>query len=288
MKGCKNPLVIWVLLALGLCVALRAGIEQHFGGLAETRKFFYAQNPDLQNISPEFIKKMNSDRIFGTFPYANALAGSILFLLPLTLALVWQFTVKFSTGLRCLMISAFGAIGLACLYWSGSKSGWLLAVVLGVLALLHSPLSRKGKQALVCTLVVVGLVGFTIKNLHFFQKGSTSVVARFDYWKAALQTVKERPFLGSGPGTFFRQYEKLKSPESEMTRLCHNDYLQQASDSGLPGFVAYLGFVVTSLWFFYRRVLHNSKPLDLLKRKRFPQNPYCSATNARASMIPCS
>jgi O-antigen ligase len=32
-----------------------------------------------------------------------------------------------------------------------------------------------------------------------------------------------------------------------MTRLTHNDYLEQASDSGLPGAVVFAGFVLLSL-----------------------------------------
>ena len=38
-----------------------------------------------------------------------------------------------------------------------------------------------------------------------------------------------------------------------MTRLTHNDYLEQASDSGLPGAVVFAGFVVLSLQRLRRR-----------------------------------
>jgi hypothetical protein len=34
-------------------------------------------------------------------------------------------------------------------------------------------------------------------------------------------------------------YRQLKAPEAEMTRLAHNDYLQQGSDSGGPGMLLY-------------------------------------------------
>jgi len=48
-------------------------------------------------------------------------------------------------------------------------------------------------------------------------------------------------------------YRRLKPPQAEMTRLAHNDYLQQASDSGVLGFVAFSLFVTASLWLLYRR-----------------------------------
>ena len=35
--------------------------------------------------------------------------------------------------------------------------------------------------------------------------------------------------------------------------MAHNDYLQQASDSGIPGFVIYTTFVVGALVFLYQK-----------------------------------
>jgi O-antigen ligase len=79
------------------------------------------------------------------------------------------------------------------------------------------------------------------------------VVARFDYWQAAAQTAKAHPVFGSGPGTFGVAYARIKKPESEMARVAHNDYLEQASDSGLVGFLSFTGFVAAALVFAYRR-----------------------------------
>jgi len=53
--------------------------------------------------------------------------------------------------------------------------------------------------------------------------------------------------FGSGPGTFAIPYQKLKRPESEMSRMVHNDYLEQASDSGLIGFLTYAAFIAAGL-----------------------------------------
>jgi O-antigen ligase len=80
------------------------------------------------------------------------------------------------------------------------------------------------------------------------------VGARFDYWRAAAQTTWAHPLVGTGPGTFQRSYAKLKSPESEMARLTHNDYLEQFSDSGIIGGLAYTAWIVMSLATIGRRV----------------------------------
>jgi hypothetical protein len=66
------------------------------------------------------------------------------------------------------------------------------------------------------------------------QRGRT-----LDYWHAAVQTTAKNPLVGTGPGTFQRPYERIKSPDAEMARLAHNDYLEQFSDSGIPGGVFY-------------------------------------------------
>ena len=140
---------------------------------------------------------------------------------------------------------------MACLYWSGSKGGWLLMLMLGLIVLLRLPFSQRLKIMLVTGMLLGGLAGFFWRHAIFFQKGATSVSARFDYWQAAVQTAKDKPLFGSGPGTFAIAYKKIKRPESEMSRLVHNDYLEQASDSGMPGLLAYALFIVTAVvWSF--------------------------------------
>jgi len=132
---------------------------------------------------------------------------------------------------------------MACLFWSGSKGGWLLMLLLGLLALLRLDFGKSLKLALVAGILCAGLAGFAFKYANFFKKGATSVVARFDYWQAALLTAGRHPVLGTGPGTFQIAYLAVKKSESEPSRLVHNDYLQQASDSGWPGCFLYLAFI---------------------------------------------
>jgi O-antigen ligase len=124
-------------------------------------------------------------------------------------------------------------------------------LVLGLVALLRLPFSQRLRLVLVTGILVAGLAGFFWRYSGFFQKGATSVGARFDYWRAAVQTAKEHPLFGTGPGTFAIAYQKIKRPESEMARLAHNDYLEQASDSGLIGLLTYAIFIASALaWSF--------------------------------------
>ena len=136
---------------------------------------------------------------------------------------------------RAFVVGAVTIAALACLFWSGSKGGWLLMLLLALIALLRLPFGKQFKIALLAVVLLSGLAGFLWKYSGFFRKGATSVVARFDYWQAAVQTTQEKPLFGTGPGTFSIPYQKIKRPESEMARLVHNDYLEQATDSGVIG-----------------------------------------------------
>jgi O-antigen ligase len=103
-------------------------------------------------------------------------------------------------------------------------------------------------------ILLIGLVIFAVRFHGYFAAGATSVGARFDYWRAAVETTVKHPLLGTGPGTFQRPYERLKSPEAEMARLAHNDYLEQFSDSGIIGGTLYGAWIVLSLLTVGRRV----------------------------------
>jgi len=247
----------WLGLVGGFMVVLIAGWKQHFGGLEETRRFFYAL-PDWKGYPLEFLKKVSSNRIYSTLFYPNALAGVILLLLPASLSIVWHSGRQLPKALTHSCVGIIGVLGLGCLNWSGSKSGWLIALVQGSLALLRLPLRMRNKVVLLFVALSLGLGLFWIRHQDYLGRGATSMAARFDYWRAASQTFAANPILGSGPGTFMVSYKQLKRPEAEMTRLAHNDYLQQGSDSGWPGFLAYAVWLLGGI-----AVIHRKSGTDL-------------------------
>ena len=244
----------WAGVLAGFLLALATGFEQQFGGLEQTRRYFYAYiYPQLHEVSPDYLKKMSSNRIFSTLFYPNAFAGAILLFTPPVLSVIAGARRRFTFGARVFLVTVCGLASLACLVWSGSKGGWLLCVLLILLALLRLSFSRRLKVLLLGALLFAGLAGFGWKYAGYLRKGATSVVARFDYWEAAFRTAMANPLLGTGPGTFAKPYQVLKRPESEMARLVHNDYLEQASDSGWPGFLAYTAFITAALVYAYPR-----------------------------------
>jgi putative inorganic carbon (HCO3(-)) transporter len=253
LKGAQRLWPFWAGILAGLFLVLYSGFQQHFGGLEETRKYWLTYiYPTMADVPLDLMKKMATNRIFATLFYPNTLAGVILMLLPATLAVLWSLGGTFTKGARGLLVAIAAAALLACLFWSGSKGGWLLMLVACVVGSLSMPVKRETKILAVAMMLGLGLAGFAVKNLAYFRKGATSVNERFHYWQAALATAREKPVFGSGPGSFSRSYAQRKAPGWEMARLAHNDYLQQASDSGLPGFLAFATLVAGTLAYAWR------------------------------------
>ena len=201
----------------------------------------------LEVANPVILDKFAKGRVSGTLVYPNALAEIILLLWPVALALAVGATRHFRPLVRLAAIALAGFLGGAAFFWSGSKLGWLIGIGLAGLALLRLDWPSRLKFAAVAAVLVLGLGIFAVRFHHYFAAGATSAGARFDYWRAAAQTTAAHPWLGTGPGTFQRPYAQLKPPASEMARLAHNDYLEQFSDSGIPGGLAYGAWICLAL-----------------------------------------
>jgi hypothetical protein len=202
-------------------------------------------NADMAN--PIILEKFHKGRVPGTLVYPNALAGLILLLWPAALALAFGGTKNLKRTIRAAAIALTIFLGAAAFFWTGSKLGWLIGIGLAGLFLLRLDFSKQVKVGAVAVVLIFGLGIFAVRFHDYFSKGATSVGARFDYWRAAGQTTLEKPAFGSGPGTFQRPYSQLKSPASEMARLAHNDFLEQFSDSGVVGGLAYLAWICLAL-----------------------------------------
>jgi O-Antigen ligase len=210
--------------------------------------------------NPIMLAKFAKGRVMGTLVYSNALAGMALLLLPVALTLAFGAS-KLRPTIRSPVIVLVCFLGGAGFFWTGSKLGWLIALTLGGLYLFRIKWPAKLKVAALVLVTVVGLGVFAIRFHHYFAKGATSVVARFDYWRAAVQITLANPMAGTGPGTFQHPYEQIKSPKAEMARLAHNDYLEQFSDSGIPGGVFYGAWIVLTLATVGRRVWKAGDPV---------------------------
>jgi hypothetical protein len=208
----------------------------------------------VEIANPIILAKYEKGRVYGTLFYPNALAGAVLLLFPLACVLVFDSAKKLRPIIRAAAIAVTLFLGIAGLIWTGSKSGWLIALALCGIALFRLKWSVRLKWTVLIFAMIAGLAVFGIRFKNYFERGATSIGARFDYWRAAAENSWEHPIVGSGPGTFQRPYERLKTPEAEMSRMVHNDYLEQFSDSGWIGGLSYFAWIVLMLAILARRV----------------------------------
>jgi len=211
--------------------------------------------------NPAILDKFAKGRVYGTLVYPNALAGMILLLLPAAMVLVFNHTKLMKFPIRIASIALVLLLGGMAFFWTGSKLGWLIAIGLAGLWLFRLRWRTRTKWIVVGIVLLAGLGIFAVRFHNYFKAGATSTTARLDYWRAAMQTTVEYPVLGSGPGTFQYAYARHKAPESEMTRLTHNDYLEQFSDSGIAGGLVYVSWIVIALIIIGRQLW---KSADLL------------------------
>jgi O-antigen ligase len=172
--------------------------------------------------NPVVLAKFAKGRVMGTLVYPNALAGAVLLLLPLALTLAFR-AKKLRPAIRIMVIALTGLLGGAGFFWTGSKFGWLIAMAMGGLCLFRLKWPAGLKIATLAAVAILGLGIFAVRFHSYFAAGATSVGARLDYWRAATQTAAKNPLFGTGPGTFQRPYEQIKSLDAEMARLAHND-----------------------------------------------------------------
>jgi O-antigen ligase len=198
-------------------------------------------------VNPVILAKFQKGRVMGTMIYPNALAEIILLLFPIAFVLTIRNTRMLRPVVRHAAVGLSVALAVAAFFWSGSKFGWLIAIVIGGLCLFRLPWPIKYKAAALALVAVLGMSVFAVRFHSYFAHGATSAVARLDYWRAAVQTTVSHPVVGTGPGTFQRPYAEIKSPNAEMARLAHNDYLEQFSDSGFPGGLFYCAWVAAAL-----------------------------------------
>jgi hypothetical protein len=211
--------------------------------------------------SPIILAKYEKGRVHGTLVYPNALAGAVLLLYPVALAAAVQGTRRFRVATRFGVLGLALFLGCGALYWSGSKLGWLLAVAILGLWLFRLQWSHNWKWVVMTVAVAGGLTLFVVRFHGYLASGAASVGARLDYWRAATRIACDHPIWGTGPGTFQRPYARMKAPEAEMARLVHNDYLEQFSDSGVPGGLCYGSWIVLALVVAGRRLWRSAGPL---------------------------
>ncbi|NKB24048.1 MAG: hypothetical protein GKR87_06675 [Kiritimatiellae bacterium] len=194
-------------------------------------------------------------RASGTYVCPNHFAGLLEIVMCMALAMILMPSA--SIPLRTLALYGM-VLFVPVLFLTQSRSGLVGAGVgLSVTGLL---IAWEKNKRLFCSSVVfipllfVLLVGKLWYVSPVFQQrvaemnpselGGTAL-GRIAYWKDTIEMIKDKPFLGYGPGSFRWIYSGYKSSNLEQLwlRYAHNEYLQTIAEYGFVGFFLFIGFV---------------------------------------------
>jgi O-antigen ligase len=159
-------------------------------------------------------------------------------------------------GRGLVFVLGFATV-MSALFLTGSRAGVVSALCgLGVVAVISGHrLNRPIRRALLAGLVGMGAVS-ALAAPRFITRllGEDPVDGlRLAVYRAVIEGIGERPFLGHGLGAFqtaFRPYVPSRAGSAEWD-LAHNTYLENAFELGLPAAVVQLGIlmaIMVRLW----------------------------------------
>lgn len=165
----------------------------------------------------------------------------------------------------CLAVTAFSQA-------EGAYVGMLGCVLLGIPLLLGKKKHRRMAAAAVAGLILAGLLAvyfwpaqsgtlWELKSILHGDIRDEFGSRRVQIWRAALDLVKERPWLGGGPGTFGQRvniiWERYVEAIGDVRRTSvtntHNAYLGYLVNHGILGLGSYLALIACSAATWLRR-----------------------------------
>lgn len=191
--------------------------------------------------------------ILGTFGNANQLASYLSLTCPLLFGAAYA-----CRGWRRTILIVCLATVITCLVLIGARGSWIAAAA-GLAVFIAWYARRSAREVLIpigiaflifalIFAVVVSVKPQIAQELVGRMKGaSASLSYRFLAWRLSLLMIAHRPLLGGGPGTFKFLFlptlaEHLKGLDplsywnlTEKMNEPHNEYLQLAVETGIPG-----------------------------------------------------
>jgi O-antigen ligase len=240
----RRRLVTW-LVALGAFEAIY-GLVQYLTGWQ--RIFAY-------------VKKYNLEEATGTYINRNHFAGFLEMVIPFGVALVLYENAKLPRKVmpgrnarikRVLGGGKLSRIGLwllaatvmvAGLFFSLSRMGIISAVASLAVMAAYAGFQRKAglwvaAGVLVCGIILVLWMGAGPVLGRFgtiSEEYASADESRWSLWKDTARLIGGHPLLGSGLGTFPVAFSRVQSTFlGQFVNHAHNDYLEIASDLGIP------------------------------------------------------
>jgi O-antigen ligase len=229
-----------------------------------------------------YPKKYDLEEATGTYVNRNHFAGLLEMILPFAVCLAFYEAEK-AWSRRTRRLNSASNLPALCF--------WLAVAVVLVAALVFSR-SRMGMLAVASSLmVVVSLIALARKTVPaaaaaVFLALSLSLAAwiglrpafarfagvarefsgpesRFPIWRGAAELIRRHPLVGTGLGTFPIAYTPFQTTFlTQFVNHAHNDYLELASDLGIPVAAVLVGSILGVLAHSLRRFWRTESRLE--------------------------
>jgi len=141
--------------------------------------------------------------------------------------------------------------GVLCLFLTFSRAAWISLIISLLIVSIFN--IKYLKFAVIISITIFGMDKILgIGRMDPVRAAEdSSLLYRFEIWKACIRIIKNKFFTGIGFGTLFKhisQYSDVVKPNIEH---CHNLYLQIFTETGITGFSIFVIFLyktVTTLW----------------------------------------
>ena len=272
-KDVKRALFIYMLFGLGTALF---GLFHYSGGFGILYKVLITEQTKFSPISVLFQTFMTAqDDMFGTILNRQFYAAFIVLMLPFSVA--YAITEERSHFWRYVAIATMILLGI-CLYLAHSKASSGAIVIIAILFYILYKLYAHYKEIRIPHLGI-WIAGFVILALTLgyftadvgpekFKTVHRSVASRAIIWKGGWDMFLYGPgpdnwydmegapplyirslLIGCGPGSFRILFPRYRHPDyylhdiSNVTLSCHNRYLDLVAETGVLGFVCYMGFL---------------------------------------------
>lgn len=259
-------LIVGALLTMTLLQSFY-GMLQYMVGLSVP---IFAQFGETEMVKESLGEFLSVARVGGTMGHPNVLAGFMVLMLPLALALLLS-ELKLVYKLFLSMVLIFGTMTLILTL---SRGGWMSFGVAAIVVLLlasRGRVLRYGNNAFIIAIIlsVFILIGLAFSGAIYLKitaSPESSIVSRWELMKTAMTMIKEHPIIGVGINSFsfiFPRYDISGIPWGPWNPPVHNIYLLVWSETGTVGLASFILIMI----FLFRvgfRVLKHSRDITTL------------------------
>ena len=233
--------MLTVLTVLGVYLALT--------GIAEVTQQWWA-------VFPRFISDPTIGLHFGRARGPALMSASLGVFLAICFWAAWFLWGRVNRGWQLVLLTTMGLM-CAGVYFTYTRSTWLgLAGGFAVIPILHFP--QQWRPLLIVGMLVFGSMGaiFMGQKMLSLHRGDSASASHSAYQRASflyvsMQMVAEDPLLGCGFGRFYDRKMSYLSDRRQQIELesirnldHHNTFLSILTETGLVGFVLFVGMLV--------------------------------------------